>query len=209
MKVKKVDFNDLEARNAHQRARDEEKKRKMDNIWKERVRKVRNEVEENRPEIEICQTQIRNCFRLLLPDPASDDFEPEKTSEKEEEDLEFKHIFEEDGSVAPSSSREHGIASTSSGISVKIEEDAKVEIENDNETVVENLRDQFVLLTNRFLPLIKKWTITLTKGRFLDLAIVNCFLNNALWYFFSRRELSIRPSQIDHRSKANLGRVGD
>lgn len=134
----------------------------MDNIWKERVKKVRQEMEETRSEIEICQTQIGNCFRLLLPDPATNDFEPEKREETE--DLEFRHIFDEDGPVASPSSREHGIASTSSGISVKVKEDDKIDVENGNETVVENLRDQFVLLTNRFLPLIKKWTVTLTKG---------------------------------------------
>ena len=34
----------------------------------------------------------------------------------------------------------------------------------DNAAVIDNLRDQNALLTNKFLPLVKKWTVTLTKA---------------------------------------------
>ena len=38
--MKKVDFNDLEARTEIERRKEEEKKVKLDNIWRERVKKV-------------------------------------------------------------------------------------------------------------------------------------------------------------------------
>lgn len=80
--VKKVDFNDLEARSAIVRQAEEERKRKADKVWRDRVKKVKQEMEESLVDIQDCSTQIRNCVKLLVPD--LDSFGLGDAEEKEE-----------------------------------------------------------------------------------------------------------------------------
>ena len=51
------------------RRRELEKKERMENIWKERTKKVKAEIEEclKQKEFDICTTQIENCLSLLIP----------------------------------------------------------------------------------------------------------------------------------------------
>ena len=70
--AKRVCFNDIEGRSALERQREEEKKLKMDNLWRERVKKVKSQMEENEMDINDCLTQLKNCIELLKPQP--DDF---------------------------------------------------------------------------------------------------------------------------------------
>ena len=86
--MKKVDFNDLEARHALQRQRAEEKQRKMDCIWKDRVKKVKEEMETSLADIQDCRTQIQNCVNLLVPDP--DHFGLGLLNEEEEKETEME-----------------------------------------------------------------------------------------------------------------------
>lgn len=77
--VKKVDFHDVEARTLAERKREEEKQKRLERIYKEKVTKVDMEMEETSTEIQGCLTEIENCFKLLMPDPvdfAITDFEP-------------------------------------------------------------------------------------------------------------------------------------
>ena len=67
--VKRVCFNDIEGRSAAERQREEEKKLKMDNLWRERVKRVKNQMDENEPDINDCLTQLNNCIELLKPRP--------------------------------------------------------------------------------------------------------------------------------------------
>uniref|UniRef100_A0A8C4T9C6 UV-stimulated scaffold protein A n=1 Tax=Erpetoichthys calabaricus TaxID=27687 RepID=A0A8C4T9C6_ERPCA len=77
--VKKVDFNDVEARTLAERKKAEEKQKRLENIYKDKVCKVEKEMGEMASEIQECLTEIDNCFKLLLSDPADftfDDFIP-------------------------------------------------------------------------------------------------------------------------------------
>ena len=67
--VKRVCFNDIEGRSAAERQREEEKKLKMDNLWRERGKRVKNQMDENEPDINDCLTQLNNCIELLKPRP--------------------------------------------------------------------------------------------------------------------------------------------
>ena len=61
--------------------------------------------------------------------------------------------------------RSHGIVSGRQTISVDLKNGkTKISPTADNAAVIDNLRDQNALLTNKFLPLVKKWTVTLTKA---------------------------------------------
>ena len=67
--VKRVEFNDLEGRSAFERQREHERKLKMDNLWRERVKRVQSQIEENAAEIQDCLTQLQNCLELVMPSP--------------------------------------------------------------------------------------------------------------------------------------------
>lgn len=45
--VKRASFNDIEGRSELERRREEEKTLKMNNIWKERVKKIRQEMDDH------------------------------------------------------------------------------------------------------------------------------------------------------------------
>ncbi|XP_053180475.1 UV-stimulated scaffold protein A isoform X2 [Scomber japonicus] len=65
--VKKVDFQDAEARTVTERRREEERQRKMQRIYKERVEAATNDMEEAQQDIEATLTEMDSCMKLLLP----------------------------------------------------------------------------------------------------------------------------------------------
>ncbi|KAM7417071.1 hypothetical protein PAMA_016941 [Pampus argenteus] len=65
--VKKVDFQDAEARTVAERTREEERQRKMERIYKERVEAATKDMEEAYQEIEATLTEMESCMQLLLP----------------------------------------------------------------------------------------------------------------------------------------------
>lgn len=65
--VKKVDFQDAEARTVAERRREEERQRRMERIYKERVEAASKDMEESYQDIEATLTEMESCMRLLLP----------------------------------------------------------------------------------------------------------------------------------------------
>uniref|UniRef100_A0A8D0EMC1 UV-stimulated scaffold protein A n=1 Tax=Strix occidentalis caurina TaxID=311401 RepID=A0A8D0EMC1_STROC len=66
---KKVDFQDVHARTVAERRREEEKQKRLDNIYKEKAKRAEKEMEEMSQEIANTLTEMENCFQLLMPDP--------------------------------------------------------------------------------------------------------------------------------------------
>ncbi|NWU79580.1 UVSSA protein, partial [Onychorhynchus coronatus] len=66
---KKVDFQDVHARTVAERRREEERQKRLDNIYKEKVKRTEKEMEEMSQEIADTLTEMENCFQLLMPDP--------------------------------------------------------------------------------------------------------------------------------------------
>uniref|UniRef100_A0A8C5M1Z2 UV-stimulated scaffold protein A n=1 Tax=Leptobrachium leishanense TaxID=445787 RepID=A0A8C5M1Z2_9ANUR len=66
---KKVDFQDVRTRTLAEKKREDEKKQRLENIYKEKARKANEEMEEMMDEIHATLTEIESCFKLLLPDP--------------------------------------------------------------------------------------------------------------------------------------------
>ena len=127
-----------------------EKKTKMDNIWRERVKKVKLEMEEKLIEIQDCMTQMKNCFELLRTD--------EFWMEDKKEDDELLSNDDQD------SLRHHGIFNKTQKVEISVGETSSIKKTSDNQAVIENLRDQYRLLDTRFLPMVRKWSVTLTKA---------------------------------------------
>ena len=72
-RVKNVEFNSHTARSQAERRQSEEKERRKRNIINGQVIRVENEMSDMISEMELCATEIENCFKLLLPHP--DDYE--------------------------------------------------------------------------------------------------------------------------------------
>uniref|UniRef100_A0A8C4V5I5 UV-stimulated scaffold protein A n=1 Tax=Falco tinnunculus TaxID=100819 RepID=A0A8C4V5I5_FALTI len=66
---KKVDFQDVHARTVAERRREEEKQKRLDNIYKEKAKRAEKEMEEMSQEIADTLTEMENSFCLLMPDP--------------------------------------------------------------------------------------------------------------------------------------------
>ncbi|XP_043983162.1 UV-stimulated scaffold protein A isoform X2 [Gambusia affinis] len=66
--VKKVDFQDAEARTVTERRREEERQRKMERIYKARVEAATKEMEESYQDIEAALTEMESCMKLLFPE---------------------------------------------------------------------------------------------------------------------------------------------
>ncbi|XP_068570284.1 UV-stimulated scaffold protein A isoform X2 [Cebidichthys violaceus] len=66
--VKKVDFQDAEARTVAERRREVERQRKMERIYKERVEAACKDMEESYQDIEATLTEMESCMSLLFPE---------------------------------------------------------------------------------------------------------------------------------------------
>lgn len=125
-----------------------EKKTKMDNIWRERVKKVKVEMEEKMVDIQTSITELESCLGLLVPSLNNfDNLEgvPDDTNQALD-------------------SRAHGIVNT---IAINVDPSVttvEVTETDDNRAIISNLRDQVTLIQNRYLPVVKKWAVTLTKA---------------------------------------------
>ncbi|XP_069488255.1 UV-stimulated scaffold protein A isoform X2 [Ambystoma mexicanum] len=66
---KKVDFHDVQSKTVADRKREEEKQKRLENIYKEKVKNAEKEMEEMSEEILASLTEMKNGFKLLMPDP--------------------------------------------------------------------------------------------------------------------------------------------
>ncbi|KFQ38384.1 UV-stimulated scaffold protein A, partial [Mesitornis unicolor] len=64
-----VDFQDVHARTVAERRREEEKQKRLDNIYKEKAKRAEKEMAEMSQEVADTLTEMESCFRLLMPDP--------------------------------------------------------------------------------------------------------------------------------------------
>lgn len=137
----------------------------MENIWKERTKKIKDEIADckKQGEVDSCTTQIQNCLELLIPSPDnflhSDEQTVAQNSEATQNDN-FKEINRENG-ITTRNIEIILTASTENSILAQ----KPLPISGDNSDVIENLRDQYTVLKNKLLPKVRKWTITLSKAR--------------------------------------------
>ncbi|XP_059201486.1 UV-stimulated scaffold protein A [Centropristis striata] len=66
--VKKVDFQDAQARTVTERRREEDRQRKMERIYRERVEAATRDMEESIEEMEATLTEMESCMSLLFPE---------------------------------------------------------------------------------------------------------------------------------------------
>ncbi|XP_068596416.1 UV-stimulated scaffold protein A isoform X2 [Brachionichthys hirsutus] len=66
--VKKVDFQDVESRTVAERRREEERQRRMEALYREKVEAASKDMDDSYLEIQATLTEMESCMRLLLPE---------------------------------------------------------------------------------------------------------------------------------------------
>ncbi|NXQ21607.1 UVSSA protein, partial [Peucedramus taeniatus] len=103
---KKVDFQDVHARTVAERRREEEKQKRLENIYKEKVKRTEKEMEEMSQEIADTLTEMENCFQLLMPDPFNfgvNEIDPELSKQTSANDARPASALSSQREVNPSS----------------------------------------------------------------------------------------------------------
>ncbi|XP_049340177.1 UV-stimulated scaffold protein A [Astyanax mexicanus] len=188
--VKKVDFQDVEARTLAERKRQEEKQQRLERIYKEKLEKAKQEMEEMTGEMEESLTEMNNCLVLLMPDsfslfssdPAGSSGETQRDAEQpccskelsseterptadeakseEEEESDEEADLEEPGDE-DMFIRSTGLMSHRYQLDLDVSMDLKETEEN--EAVVNNVRDLHRLISSRHLPMVQSWIQVFTK----------------------------------------------
>ncbi|XP_075427353.1 UV-stimulated scaffold protein A isoform X2 [Ascaphus truei] len=220
---KKVDFQDVTSRTLADRKREEEKQKRLENIYKEKAKKAEKEMEEMLEEIQSSLTEMENCFKLLLPDPldfavvsedkdsslkkdnkdeavssqskparqtpplscdvddeqpcCSKDLPPLSLSRSscangvqetlgevsrnldsdEESDVDYEDVEEP-------FIRDHGLGSHKYTLSLDIPTELKVNENENNTDIVNNLMDAHKLVKNKYWPAVQSWIQVFTKA---------------------------------------------
>jgi hypothetical protein len=142
-----------------ERRREEERKFKMDNIWRERVKKAKLQMKEHEVDIRNCATQLENCIGLLMP-------KPENFLFGQDEKAEIILQTEEEPTNMRKDLTDHGIFDPKMKISLEISAenfDEPKETE-DNKEILENLCERQILFSHKLMPMVKKWVVILTKS---------------------------------------------
>ncbi|XP_062856395.1 UV-stimulated scaffold protein A [Trichomycterus rosablanca] len=195
--VKKVDFQDVEARTLAERKRQEEKQQRLERIYKVKLEKAKQEMEELTSEIEESLTEINNCMTLIVPDhfdlfstesatPAEktcssisdtkvSDEEPccsknhsdetaegRRTEEDKEEGCEGSDT-EEGGVDADMFIRSTGLMSRTYQLDLNINTDLNVKETEDNEAILNNIKDLQRVISTKHLPIVQSWVQVFTK----------------------------------------------
>uniref|UniRef100_A0A670YVQ8 UV-stimulated scaffold protein A n=1 Tax=Pseudonaja textilis TaxID=8673 RepID=A0A670YVQ8_PSETE len=190
---KKVDFQDVHARTLAERKRDEERQKRLDNIYKEKAQKAEKEMEEASPEIQSVLTELESCFQLLVPDPldfamheadttgwrrspsarvasqraAFLDHDPQPCCSKDllPASSSLRVMGDEDPAMFL---RSHGLGSYKYTLSLEVPSDVKLSENEDNAAIINNLSDSFKLVTNKYLPLVQYWIQLFTRAGISD-----------------------------------------
>ncbi|TRY81337.1 hypothetical protein DNTS_029763 [Danionella cerebrum] len=191
--IKKIDFHDVEARTQAERRRQEEKQKRLERIYKDKLEKAKKEMEEMTAGIEESVTEMNNCLKLIstgdlnlfsedeasahISNGAEQDseqpccskdlnFDKNKHEKKDEEahreecsdESETEELPVEDAFL-----RSTGLMSHSYHLELDVSTGLKVRQTDENEALVDTVRDLHRLITNRHLPLVQSWIQVFTK----------------------------------------------
>ena len=104
-RVKKVEFNVVTARTEVERRQSEERARRRNVLINGQIIQVEQEMSEMIGEMELCATEIENCFKLLLPHP--DDYDLQCGDETGHDTCELEKVgFKSDDATESSAADE-------------------------------------------------------------------------------------------------------
>lgn len=191
---KKVDFSDIQNRSVAERRREEQVHTHRERVLQESVRKVLQDIQDRKVDIETCLTQIDNAISLLLESVQGvftvDDFqEPQpgcsknlvsdagasSSTQNADACVEIKpdEKMDEDGSSLEELSKsyqsdmiqQHGLGSHTYNLVVDLSKVSKgIQVDADNAAIVASLQDLVQSIGNVHLPAVEKWIQVFTKA---------------------------------------------
>ncbi|XP_028857874.1 UV-stimulated scaffold protein A isoform X2 [Denticeps clupeoides] len=196
-KVKKVDFEDVDARTLAERRRQEEKQERLRRIYIEKMDKAKQEMEETCSEIEKNLTELNSCMDLLMPtlsnfhlcdlEPLPNSAHPVddikirsssvsghelnadrkeigyKDMKLEEDEEEGRSDWEEEVPDENVALRSAGLLSHKYSLELNVPTEMKLQETDDNEAVINTMRDLHRLLTTKHRPAVQSWIQVFTK----------------------------------------------
>lgn len=97
---KKVDFHDVRSKTLAERKQEAEKQKRLENIYKEKVKNAEKEIQERKEDIQASLTEMKNGFKLLMPDPLEfsvDSVEMENVDTTKDSPMPFTSVCTQQG----------------------------------------------------------------------------------------------------------------
>ncbi|XP_050435748.1 UV-stimulated scaffold protein A-like isoform X2 [Adelges cooleyi] len=166
-KYKKIDFQSMTVRSLDEARRVEDRERRQKHVNEKKLRKIRNELKELKPEIMVSATSLESCLELLIPTPEEFSIpEVENDSGDGRSSLPVVH-----DSVAVNVSdervafRETGIIDPGHSVTVLLKPGFRTRVKKteDNRAIVETADEQTKLITGKYLPKVKQWLQDVAK----------------------------------------------
>lgn len=194
-RVKNVDFNSRTARTQAERRQSEERQRRKRNIINGQIIRVENEMSDMVSEMELCATEIENCFKLLLPHPDEYEVHCEPDKQMTVKDLSSQDVTQltdvcENQSVDSETDSKisdcevnkgdpdeqlisnHGLGTRSYHLTISLDKSGpEIRETVDNSIVLKTVREFYKEMTHKHLPMINKWMSVLSKGDGMQLKI--------------------------------------
>lgn len=185
--TKKVDFQDVDARTVAQRRREDERRKHLDKIHRERAEQAAREMEDASGEVGACLAEVESCVRLLLPfdlapGPEASFLPGAPGPQDEEQPCCSRDLAPAPGEglsqAAPGGSsedeadsdredflRSHGLGSRKYTLDLELSADSlRVRENEDNVAVIHAARDALKLIRNKFLPAVCSWVQRFTRA---------------------------------------------
>lgn len=200
-KCRKVDFDDIEARNSVERMRELREQQRLERIINEKIGKVKSEIQEIGEEISNVVTQMENCFQLLIPHTADNLF---TASDFEHPENAISEDIEISNSCLDDKLRHHGFYDMKKTITIEIEKKSEIAVTSNEDTspIIDNLKDLEKQICGRYYPMVTRWLKILTKGsNCSDLLKQAIDLKSLMEASLEKyKELKVKPTQSSRDS---------
>ncbi|CAG0880706.1 unnamed protein product [Darwinula stevensoni] len=159
-----VEFDTLVREVEVRKMREEETRRKEEALRMKRLEKLREEIVEYEGDVRETVTQLQSCFKLLVP--LMEEFNLDAADQNGSNEKGIEAVQTEDEMNPDTISlRQHGIAHPNFSVTIGIkpqglQDDVK---ETGDADVKKSAYDQYLLIVNRWLPMVTKWVHGLQK----------------------------------------------
>ncbi|KAL4143742.1 hypothetical protein QTP88_006036 [Uroleucon formosanum] len=173
-KYKKIDFESMTVRSITSARLVEDREQRQQRLNDEKLKKIESEINDLEPEITIAARTLESCLELLIPTPeeffipeAEEDIvPPSSSSELSSTDSGRKIVTEIESNDENERYRETGIidpAAHTVAVTLKPDFRKRVKKSEDNLAIIESTKEQVKLISDKYLPKIKKWLQDIAK----------------------------------------------
>ncbi|CAI6367465.1 unnamed protein product [Macrosiphum euphorbiae] len=173
-KYKKIDFESMTVRSITNARLLEDREQRQRRLNDEKLKKIETEINELEPEITIAARTLESCLELLIPTPEEffipeaeeESAPPLNSSELSSTDSGRKIVTEIESADENERYRETGIIDpVAHTVTVTLRPDfrKRVKKSEDNLAIIESANEQVKLISDKYLPKIKKWLQDIAK----------------------------------------------